>query len=73
VLKSVDQMGRVVIPAEWRKGWGKKVIMVRLSENEVIVRSLRKRGKLTDLLDAIEVRNVEDFADTHKLRKAIYG
>ena len=73
MLKPVDQAGRVVIPAEWRKGWGKKVIMVRLSEDEVLVRSLKKRGKLTDLVDAIEVRNVEDFTDTHKLRKAVYG
>ncbi len=73
VLKSIDQMGRVVIPAEWRRNWGKKVIIVRLSEDQVVVRPLRKQGKLTDLVDAIKIENVEDFADTHRLRAAIYG
>ncbi|KPV62747.1 MAG: hypothetical protein AOA65_1642 [Candidatus Bathyarchaeota archaeon BA1] len=73
VLKPVDRMGRIVIPAEWRKNWGKRVILVRLSDDEVILRALRKRGKLTDLADAIEVHDVEDFSDTHKLRKAVYG
>jgi len=66
-------MGRVVIPAEWRRNWGKRVIIVRLSEDQVVVRPLRKRGKLTDLVDAIEIENVEDFADTHRLREAVYG
>jgi len=73
VLKSIDQMGRVVIPAEWRRNWGKRVIIVRLSEDQVVVRPLRKRGKLTDLVDAIEIENVGDFADTHRLREAFYG
>jgi len=73
VLKSIDQMGRVVIPAEWRRNWGKRVIIVRLSEDQVVVRPLRKRGKLTDLVDAIKVGNVEDFTDTHRLREAVYG
>lgn len=38
-----------------------------------MIRPLRKRGKLTDLVDAVEVPAVEDFTDNHKLRKAIYG
>lgn len=66
-------MGRVVIPAEWRKRWGKKAIVVKLSEDEVLIRPLRKRGKLTDLVDAIEVEKVKDFTDSHDLRKALYG
>jgi hypothetical protein len=37
-----------------------------------MVKSPKKRSKLTDLLDAIEVRDVEDFTDTHKLKKALY-
>jgi len=73
VLKSIEQMGRVVIPAEWRRNWGKRVIIVRLSEDQVVVRPLRKRGKLTDLVDAIKVGNVEDFTDTHRLRETVYG
>ncbi len=73
VLRPLDRMGRVVIPAEWRKSWGRKVIVVRLSEDEVMVKAVRKRGRLTDLVDSIEVEGVEDFTDTHKLREVLYG
>lgn len=73
VSKPMDDMGRVVIPAEWRRGWGKKVLVVRLSEDEVLVRPLRKRGRLTDLVDSIEVENVKDFTDSHQLRGAVHG
>jgi bifunctional DNA-binding transcriptional regulator/antitoxin component of YhaV-PrlF toxin-antitoxin module len=73
VSKPIDEVGRVVIPAEWRKGWGKRVIVVRLSGDEVLVRPLRKRGKLTDLVDAIGIEDVEDFTDTDQLRRSIYG
>ena len=73
VLRSMDPMGRIVIPVEWRKKWGKKVVMVRLNDDEVMIRALRKKGKLTDLADAIEVPDVEDFGDTHELRRAVHG
>jgi len=73
VLRSVDSRGRIVVPAEWRKRWGKKVVMVRLSEGEILVKTLRKRGKLTDWADSIEVPEVKNFANTHELRKAICG
>jgi len=71
--RQIDEMGRVVIPAQWRKGWGKRVVVVKISGDEVLVRPLKKRGKLTDLVDAIEIENVEDFTDSHKLRSAVYG
>lgn len=73
VLRSVDSTGRIVVPAEWRKNWGKRVIMVKLSEDEVIIKTLKKKGKLTDLADTIEVPEVEDFTDTHELRRTVYG
>ncbi len=69
----IDKAGRVVIPAEWRKDWGKKALMVRLSDDEVLIKSLRKRGKLTDLVDSMEIEGVSDFGDTHELRMVLYG
>jgi len=69
----VDEAGRVVIPAGWRKNWGRRVLIVRLDDRQVLIRSLRKRGKLTDLVDSIEVKNVGDFGDIHELRGAVYG
>jgi AbrB family looped-hinge helix DNA binding protein len=69
----IDKAGRIVIPAEWRRNWGKKVLMVRMSDDEVLIKPLRKRGKLTDLVDSIEIEEVSDFGDTHKLREVLYG
>lgn len=69
----IDKVGRIVIPAEWRKNWGRKALMVRLSEDEVLIKPLRKRGKLTDLVDSIEIEEVRDFGDTHELRMVLYG
>jgi len=69
----IDKSGRVVIPAEWRKDWGKKALMVRLNDDEVLIKPLRKRGKLTDLIDSMEIEGVRDFGDTHELRMVLYG
>nr|MDO8098856.1 AbrB/MazE/SpoVT family DNA-binding domain-containing protein [Candidatus Njordarchaeota archaeon] len=72
VARRLDDGGRVVLPAEWRKKWGKRVLVVRISDEEILVRPFKKRVKLTDLVDSIEVDNVDDFADTHKLREAFH-
>ncbi len=73
VSKPMDDMGRVVIPAAWRKGWGKRVVVVRLSGDEVLVRPLRKRGTITDLVDSIVIEDVLDFSDTEELRRRLHG
>jgi len=69
----IDKAGRIVIPAEWRRNWGKKVLMVRMSDDEVLIKPLRKSGKLTRLVDSMEIEEVSDFRDTHKLREVLYG
>ena len=71
-VKTIDRLGRIVIPARWRRKWGKRVVLYRVNEDEILVRTLRKRGKLTDLIDSITV-DAEDFTDTHKLREKLYG
>lgn len=47
--------------------------MVRLNEDEVLIKLLRKRGKLTDLINSIEIEEVRDFGDTHELRMVLHG
>ncbi|MDW8034552.1 MAG: hypothetical protein RMI79_06455 [Nitrososphaerota archaeon] len=47
--------------------------MVRLSDDEVLIKPLRKLCKLTDLVDSIEIEEAEDFTDSHELRKVLYG
>jgi len=72
ILRNLDKMGRLTIPSEWRKDWSDRVIMVKISDKEILIRPLQKKLKLSDLFDAIEVE-VEDFSDVHKVREALYG
>ncbi|RLG53484.1 MAG: hypothetical protein DRO00_03875 [Thermoproteota archaeon] len=72
ILRNLDKMGRITIPSDWRKNWGERVIMVKISDKEILIRPLRKRLKLSDLFDAIEIE-VEDFSDVHKVRGTLYG
>ena len=46
--------------------------MVKISDKEILIRPLRKRLKLSDLFDTIEIE-VEDFSDVHKVRGTLYG
>ncbi len=73
VVKTVDRLGRVVIPMKWRRKWGSRVVLFRLGENEVLVKAMTGKGKLTDLIDSIPIGNVKDFTDTHELRKLLIG
>ena len=72
ILRNIDKMGRITIPSDWRKDWGDRVLMVKISDREILIRALKKRLKLTDLFDTIEVE-VEDFSDVHKVRGTLYG
>lgn len=72
ILRNLDKMGRITIPSDWRKNWGERVIMVKMSDDEVLIRPLKKRLKLSDLFDSIEAE-IEDFSDIHRIREALYG
>jgi AbrB family looped-hinge helix DNA binding protein len=71
-IAQIDKFGRIVIPAEWRKNLGKRVVLIKLSDDEILIGAIKKRGKLTDFVDSIEI-DVENFEDTHALRNKIYG
>jgi AbrB family looped-hinge helix DNA binding protein len=71
-ITQIDKFGRIVIPAEWRINLGKRIILIKLSDDEILIRAIKKRGKLTDFVDSIEI-DVENFEDTHSLRNKIYG
>ena len=69
-IVKMDKQGRIVIPSKIRKKFKSRVFVIEASENEIKLRPL-EAIKLTDLVDSIEV-DVDDFRDTHKLRKAFY-
>ncbi|MGC9202712.1 MAG: hypothetical protein ACP5HX_08620 [Thermoproteota archaeon] len=47
--------------------------MVKLSDDEILIKSIKKHSKLTDLTDSIEIEGVGDFENTHELRSVLYG
>jgi len=72
VTKEIDSLGRVYIPAKWRKNW-KKVLLIRLDDGSILIKPLNKEMKLTDLFDKIEVDiKPEEFEDVHRLRRKLY-
>ncbi|MHC1628899.1 MAG: division/cell wall cluster transcriptional repressor MraZ [Candidatus Nezhaarchaeales archaeon] len=68
-IVKMDRQGRILIPAKIRAKLQSTIFTLEVNDNELRLRPL-KRIKLSDLFDSIEV-NVDDFTDTHKLRKAL--
>ena len=71
VMVRMDRQGRIVIPAEIRRKVKARVFLVELSGGNIVLKPVEP-ARLTDLFDSISV-DVEDFADTHALRKALAG
>jgi len=73
VVKEIDSLGRVYIPAKWRKDWH-KVLLVRLDDGAILMKPIRRRMKFTDLFDSIEVDvGPNEFLDYHRLRLRLRG
>jgi len=68
-IVKMDKQGRILIPIEIRKKISSRVFIVNISNDEIVLKPI-KDTKLTDFFDSIEV-DVDDFTDTHKLRKAL--
>ena len=49
------------------------MVLYKVREDEILLKALRKKGKLTDLIDSVVIASVEDFTDTHELREAAIG
>ncbi len=68
-IVKMDKQGRILIPASIRKTIKTKLFVAEVLGDEIRLKPL-KALDLTSLFDSIEV-DVEDFSDTHKLRKAL--
>jgi len=71
-IAQIDKFGRIVIPVEWRKNFSERIILIKLSDDEILIRAIKKHGELTDFVDSIEI-DVDNFEDTYSLRNKIYG
>jgi len=64
----MDRQGRILIPAAVRKRIGARLFVLEEGEGGELRLKPIRGIRLTDLFDSIEV-DVEDFIDTHKLRR----
>jgi len=71
VLKEVDEQGRIVIPASWRKKHlrGRKVLL--RPKGDVIEILPQDRVDLTAYFDAAEADLRADLADWHSVRREL--
>ena len=65
----MDKHGRILIPANIRKKINSDLFIIEITDNEIKLKPV-KPNRLTSYFDRIVV-DIEDFTDTHKLRKAL--
>ena len=65
----MDKQGRILIPANIRRNIKSNIFIVEVVEEEIHLKPIETTN-LTSFIDKIEV-DVDDFTDTHKLRKAL--
>ncbi len=71
ILKEIDEQGRIVIPAEWRKKYmrGKKVLL--RNRGEILEILPREKVDLTAFFDRAEVEVKADWSDWHAVRREL--
>ncbi len=65
----MDKQGRILIPASIRRKVKSDLFIIEVVNDEIRLKPI-KPIKLCELFDSITV-DVNDFTDTHKLRKAL--
>ena len=71
VVVRMDKQGRIVIPKEVRRNIKSNIFLLEVVGDEIRLKSIETIS-LTSLIDKIDV-DVDDFTDTHKLRRALVG
>ena len=65
----MDKQGRILIPISVRKRVKTNIFLLKIVNDEIRLKPV-KAVPLDKLVDSIEVE-VNDFTDTHKLRRAL--
>ena len=71
MVVKMDRQGRIVIPAKVRRRLGSRILTLEIVGDEIRLKPI-KPVKLSELFDSIEIGDVEDFTDTHELRRALH-
>ncbi len=68
--KRLDPEGRLLLPREWRERHGKSVLIV---ETDDYLKIVAKKGKLTDIIDKVELDIKSDLSDWHAVKRELYS
>jgi len=71
ILKEIDEQGRIVIPAEWRKNWLRRNKVILRRRGEVLEILPYKEVDLTAFFDRAEVDTNADLSDWHALGREL--
>lgn len=69
-VKNVDPQGRISIPAEWRRSWKSRKVVLTRHGNRIEVVPMETILP-SSLFDSIKISKNVDFTDPHSLRKAL--
>ncbi len=71
VIVKMDKHGRILLPASIRRSVDSEVFVAEVEDGVIKLKPV-KTVSLEEFFDSIEV-DVEDFTDTHELRRAVHG
>ena len=69
VLKEIDEQGRIVIPAEWRKKWLRGTKVILRDRGEILEILPQEKVDLTAFFDRAEVDTKADLSNWHAVRR----
>lgn len=70
VIKEIDEQGRIVIPAEWRKGLRSNKVILR-KRGEVLEIVPQEKVDLTAFFDRAQVDVKANLSDWHAVRREL--
>ncbi len=69
VLKEIDEQGRIVIPAEWRKKWLRGTKVILRNRGGILEILPQEKVDLTAFFDRAEVDTKADLSNWHAVRR----
>jgi len=71
ILKDIDEQGRIVIPAEWRRQYLRGTKVILRNRGEVLEILPREKVDLTAFFDRAEVDVKANLSDWHAVRREL--
>jgi len=72
VIKSIDAQGRLIIPAEMRRGWKSDKVMLTKENGAIRITPLEPKPP-SSFFDSIPIDEHIDLSDSHAVMKALRG